>query len=95
MLVFATDLEQVEEVGCCCVDLDCVLIWRRCWIREGCHTEILRTLGGRHMVRSSFADLLATDDSYLDILLDLDASHDCVRMAGGPINSVVASRVKL
>lgn len=34
MLIFAADLEEVEEVGCCCVDLDEVLVGLGGWVGE-------------------------------------------------------------
>ena len=35
MLVFASDLEEVEEIGCGCVDGNEILIGRGCGIGEG------------------------------------------------------------
>lgn len=40
MLVFAADLEEVEEVGCGCVDLDGVLVWVWGWVGEGGYLEV-------------------------------------------------------
>lgn len=44
VLVFALDLEDVEEVGCCGVDLNQVVVWSRYGIWEVLDFEFLRTL---------------------------------------------------
>ena len=46
VLVFAADLEEVEEVCCCAVDADCVLVWCWGWGGEVGYTEVLRALRG-------------------------------------------------
>lgn len=43
-MVFATDLEQVEEVCGSGVNGDQVLVWFRRWVRQISDLEILRTL---------------------------------------------------
>jgi len=44
MLVFATDLEQVEEVCGSGVNGDQVLVWFGRWVRQIGDLEVLRTL---------------------------------------------------
>ena len=44
MLVFAADLQQVEEVCCCAVDADCVLVGCWGWVGEVCYAEVLGAL---------------------------------------------------
>ena len=46
MLVFAADLQQVEEVCCCAVDADCVLVGCWGWVGQVGYTEVLGALGG-------------------------------------------------
>lgn len=43
-MVFASDLEEVEEIGCGCVDGDEVLVCGWCRVGEGAHGEVLRAL---------------------------------------------------
>lgn len=43
-MVFAADLEEVEEVCCCAVDADCVLVWCWGWGGEVGYGEVLRAL---------------------------------------------------
>ena len=45
VLVFAADLQQVEEVCCCAVDADCVLVGCWGWVGEVGYAEVLRALG--------------------------------------------------
>ena len=45
MLVFAADLQQVEEVCCCAVDADCVLVGCWGWVGQVGYAEVLRALG--------------------------------------------------
>lgn len=45
VLVFALDLEDVEEVGGCRVDLDEVFVWLRDWVRDLSDFELRRALG--------------------------------------------------
>jgi len=45
VLVFAADLQQVEEVCCCAVDADCVLVGCWGWGGEVGYAEILGALG--------------------------------------------------
>lgn len=44
VLVFAADLEEVEEVGCCAVDTDGVLVRVRDRVRNSGYLQILRAL---------------------------------------------------
>jgi hypothetical protein len=44
VLVFAADLQQVEEVCCCAVDADCVLVWCWGWGGEVGYAEVLGAL---------------------------------------------------
>ena len=44
MLVFAADLQQVEEVCCCAVDADCVLVGCWGWVGEVGYAEVLGAL---------------------------------------------------
>ena len=44
MLVFAADLQQVEEVCCCAVDADCVLVGCWGWVGQIGYTEVLGAL---------------------------------------------------
>ena len=46
MLVFAADLQQVEEVCCCAVDADCVLVGCWGWGGEVGYAEVLGALLG-------------------------------------------------
>lgn len=44
MLVSASYLEEVKEIGCGCVDGDQILVRRGCGIGEGGDGEVLRAL---------------------------------------------------
>ena len=44
MLVFTADLEEVEEIGCGCMDGDEVLICRGCGVGERTDNEVLWAL---------------------------------------------------
>ena len=50
MLVFAADLEEVEEIGCGGVDGDEVLVFEGGWIGEGGYGEILWSLGWEELL---------------------------------------------
>lgn len=45
VLVFVLDLEDVEEVGGCCVDLDEVFVWFGDWVRDFSDFEFCWVLG--------------------------------------------------
>ena len=44
VLVFAADLEEVEEVGCGGVDGDEVFVWLWGWVGEGGYFEVVGAL---------------------------------------------------
>lgn len=46
MLVFAADLEQVEEVGCGGVDGDEVFVWGGGRVGDGGYGQVVGALGG-------------------------------------------------
>lgn len=57
MLVFPTDLKQVEEIGGRCADLDQVLIWLRDGVGQVGHGHVLRTAEVLFHLYSSHCDV--------------------------------------
>jgi hypothetical protein len=70
MLVFASDLEEVEEISCGCVDGDQVLVWIGNWVGERGNGEIVWTLGLLVIVKER-----EWEKVYLDIFFDLNSTH--------------------
>jgi hypothetical protein len=69
VLVFASDLKKVKEIGCSGVDADYILIFGWGWVWEFSHSELFWTL-----------ELLiflyrAGIGACLDVFFDLDATH--------------------
>jgi hypothetical protein len=44
VLVLATDLEEVKEVGCGGMNADQIFVWFGDWIWDGYDSEVLRAL---------------------------------------------------
>ena len=83
MLVFASDLEEVEEIGCGCVDGDEVLVCGWCRVGEGAHGEVLRALGvgltksnrGGGVNNNGGCDDRCESSAHLEVFFDLDCTH--------------------
>jgi len=74
VLVFAADLQQVEEVCCCAVDADCVLVGCWGWGGEVGYAEILGALWGMLDLFGGLVGCLL--EAYRDIFFHLNATHD-------------------
>lgn len=72
VLVFPLDLQNVEEVGCCGVDLDEILVW--CWLGvwEVCDFQFL---GSLWLWLGAVLFYGLGEATGFDIFGDLDASH--------------------
>lgn len=74
MLIFATDLEQVEEVGGAGANADEVLVWGGGWVGDGSYGEVSWALFIRKC--SVGVEVLGqVGNVYLDVCFYLDGLH--------------------
>ena len=77
MLIFAANLEEVEEVGGGCVDGDEILIWLRGGVGEGADSEVAGAghvgfyLDGAHLGRNLSGRLCVLIEKDKDYILHI------------------------